>query len=163
MKEFSILVAIARNMAIGKDNRLIWHIPEDLKRFKALTTGHTVVMGRKTYESLPFRPLPKRRNLVITRDKSLQLPGCVMAHSIEDAIGKMDNDRENFIIGGAEIFRDFMPLAHKLYITWVHKDFEADTFYPEINPDEWTETEREDIEAMDTLGFNYSYVTYIRK
>ncbi len=156
-------MAIAQNMAIGKDNRLIWHIPEDLKRFKALTTGHTVVMGRKTYESLPFRPLPKRRNLVITRDKSLQLPGCVMAHSIEDAIGKMDSDRENFIIGGAEIFRDFMPLAQKLYITWVHKDFEADTFYPEINPDEWTETERQDVGAMDTLGFNYSYVTYKRK
>lgn len=163
MKTISIIVAIADNLAIGKDNRLLWHIPEDLKRFKALTTGHTIVMGKRTFESLPLRPLPNRRSVVITDVPGEQIHGCVMAYSIEDAIEKMEDGRENFIIGGGMVYRQFMPLAHKLYLTLVHKEFDADTFYPAINFDEWTEVERTDVDAMETLGFRYSYVTYERK
>jgi len=163
MKIISIIVAIADNLAIGKDNQLLWHIPEDLKRFKVLTTGHTLVMGKRTFESLPIRPLPKRRSIVITDVAGEQIPGCDMAYSIDDAIAQMDEGRENFIIGGGMVYRQFMPLAHKLYLTLVHKDFEADTFYPAIDFNEWVETERELVEAKESLGFDYSYVTYSRK
>lgn len=163
MKTISIIVAIADNLAIGKDNRLLWHIPDDLKRFKALTTGHTIIMGKRTFESLPVRPLPNRRSVVITDIPGEQIPGCVMAYSIEDAIGKMDECGENFIIGGGTVYRQFMPIAHKLYLTLVHKNFDADTFYPEIDFSEWQEIGRSDVDAKETLGFDYSYITYKRK
>ncbi|MBW6489598.1 MAG: dihydrofolate reductase [Lentimicrobium sp.] len=163
MKTISIIVAIADNLAIGKDNQLLWHIPEDLKRFKALTTGHTIVMGKRTFESLPIRPLPNRRSVVITDVPGEEIPGCVMAYSIEDAIARMDECSENFIIGGGMIYRQFMPLAHKLYLTLVHKVFDADTFYPEIDYNEWQEVDRIDVESKDTLGFDYSYITFRRK
>ncbi len=162
MKPISIIVAIAQNNAIGKDNQLLWHIPQDLKRFKALTTGHTIVMGKRTFESLPIRPLPNRRSIVITDVPGEQIPGCDMAYSIEEAISKMEEGRENFIIGGGMVYRQFMPLAHKLYLTIVHKDFEADTFYAEIDYSQWKEIAREDIQALESLGFNYSYNTYER-
>ena len=162
MKTISIIVAIAENLAIGKDNQLLWYIPADLKRFKAITTGHTIVMGRRTFESLPKGPLPNRRNLVITRS-GVAIPGCVMADSIEDAMLKMDALNENFVIGGGEVYEQFMPLADKLYLTLIHKEFDADTFYPDIDFDEWVEVEREDIQAEETLGFNYSYITYHKK
>lgn len=163
MKIISIIVAIASNNAIGKDNRLLWHIPDDLKRFKALTTGHTIVMGKRTFESLPIRPLPNRRSIVITDIAGETIPGCEMAYSIDDAISKMENGAENFIIGGGMVYRQFMPLAHKLYLTIVHKDFEADTFYPEIDYSEWVEESKETIDAGDSLGFSYSYIIYNRK
>ncbi|MBL7904822.1 MAG: dihydrofolate reductase [Bacteroidales bacterium] len=163
MKIISIIVAIASNNAIGKDNQLLWHIPDDLKRFKALTTGHTIVMGKRTFESLPVRPLPNRRSIVITDIAGETIPGCEMAYSIDDAISKMENGAENFIIGGGMVYRQFMPLAHKLYLTIVHKDFEADTFYPEIDYSEWVEESKETIDAGDSLGFAYSYIIYNRK
>jgi len=163
MKHISIIVAIARNWAIGKDNDLLWHIPEDLKRFKKLTTGHTMIMGKRTFESLPNRPLPNRRSIVITDIPGEVIPGCVMAYSIDEAVALCDPDNENFIIGGGSVYRQFMPLADRLYLTIVDKDYEADIFYPEINFDEWIEREREDHQAMDTLGFNYSYITLDRK
>lgn len=162
MKSISIIVAIAQNNAIGKDNQLLWHIPEDLKRFKALTTGHTIVMGKRTFESLPIRPLPNRRSVVITDIPGETIPGCEMAYSIEEAVLKMEEGRENFIIGGGMVYKQFMPLAHKLYLTIVHKDFEADTFYTDIDYSQWKEIGREDISATDTLGFDYSYITYER-
>lgn len=162
MKSISIIVAIAQNNAIGKDNQLLWHIPEDLKRFKALTTGHTIVMGKRTFESLPIRPLPNRRSVVITDIPGETIPGCEMAYSIEEAVLKMEEGRENFIIGGGMVYKQFMPLAHKLYLTIVHKDFEADTFYTDIDYSQWKEIAREDISAKDTLGFDYSYITYVR-
>lgn len=162
MKTISIIVAIAENLAIGKDNQLLWHIPADLKRFKAITTGHTIVMGRRTFESLPKGPLPNRRNLVITRS-GVAIPGCLMADSIGDAISKMEEGEENFVIGGGEIYRHFMPLAHKLYLTLIHKEFDADTFYPAIDFNEWVEVERQDVQAEETLGFDYSYITYHKK
>jgi dihydrofolate reductase len=133
----SIIVAIADNRAIGKDNQLLWHISEDLKRFKKLTTGHTIVMGKKTFFSLPIRPLPNRRSIVITDIPGEVIDGCIMAYSIEDAITKMDPGTENFIIGGGSIYSQFMPMADKLYLTLVHKEYEADTFFPVINFEEW--------------------------
>jgi len=163
MKNISIIVAIAQNNAIGKDNQLLWHIPQDLKRFKALTTGHTIVMGKRTFESLPLRPLPNRRSVVISDMPGDKIKGCEMAYSIEEAIEKMEEGRENFIIGGGMVYRQFMPIADKLYLTIVHKDFEADTFYDKIDYTQWKEIEREDVNAAESLGFDYSYITYERK
>lgn len=163
MKPISIIVAIADNLAIGKDNQLLWHIPADLKRFKELTTGHTIVMGKRTFYSLPMRPLPNRRSIVITDVPGEQIPGCDMAYSIEEAVALMDVDKENFIIGGGMVYRQFMPLADKLYLTFVHKEFDADTFYPAIDFEEWTEIQREDICDDGSLGFDYSYVTCERR
>jgi dihydrofolate reductase len=150
----SIIVAIASNNAIGKDNQLLWHIPEDLKRFKKLTTGHTIVMGKRTFESLPIRPLPNRRSVVITDIPGEQIEGCVMAYSIEDAIEKMEPGAENFIIGGGSVYRQFLPLAHRLYLTLVQKDFDADTFFPEIDFEEW-ETEYQEMGISNELTFKY--------
>ena len=143
MKPISIIVAIAQNSAIGKDNQLLWHIPADLKRFKQLTTGHTMVMGKRTFESLPIRPLPNRRSVVITDVAGEEIEGCTMAYSIQDAIEKMDDEKENFIIGGGSVYRQFLPIADHLYLTIVQKDFDADTFL-EINLSEWETIERED-------------------
>lgn len=162
MKNISIIVAIAENYAIGKDNQLLWHLSDDLKRFKKLTTGHTVVMGKKTYQSLPVRPLPNRRNLVITDDPHDNFEGCVMALSIEDAIEKCDKEKENFIIGGGSIYRQFMKHATRLYITWVHHSFDADTFYPQINPTEWTEVDREYHDADEKNPYPYTFAIYQR-
>ena len=162
-KEISIFVAIAGNYAIGKDNDLLWHISEDLKRFKRLTKGHYVVMGKRTYYSLPTRPLPHRTNMVITDVPGEQIDNCLMAYSIEDAIEKMDAGKENFIIGGGSIYRQFMPYAQKLYITRVHKVFEADTFFPEIAPDEWKLTESQLVDDDMQNDFSYSFEIYERK
>jgi dihydrofolate reductase len=159
MKPISIIVAIARNRAIGKDNKLLWHIPEDLKRFKKLTTGHTIVMGKLTFYSLPVRPLPNRKSIVITDVPNEEISGCTMAYSIQDAIDKMDADSENFIIGGGSIYRQFMPFAGKLYLTMVEADFEADTFFPEIDFEEW-KVEEEENRLNEVLP--YRYITLVR-
>jgi len=164
MTKISIIVAVAENNAIGKDNKLLWHLSEDLKRFKRLTSGNPVIMGKNTYFSLPVRPLPKRKNIVITDVPGERIDNCIMAYSIEDAIEKMDSDKENFIIGGASIYRQFMPYADKLYITWVHKSFDADTFFPEVDEKEWREISREDItDADDKNPYPYSFVIYERR
>ena len=136
-KKLSIIVAVAQNNAIGKNNELLWHIPEDFKYFKSITSGHAVIMGKNTYFSLPKRPLPQRRNIVISDIKGELIEGCEMAYSIEEAIQLADSDKENFIIGGASIYRQFFYTVQKLYITWVLKNFEADTFFPEIKSSEW--------------------------
>ncbi|HEY9114375.1 MAG TPA: dihydrofolate reductase [Bacteroidales bacterium] len=162
-KNISIIVAIASNHAIGKDNDLLWHISNDLKRFKKLTEGHYVIMGKKTYFSLPFRPLKNRTNMIITDIPGETIDNCLMAYSIEDAIAKMDAENENFVIGGGSIYRQFMPFANKLYITRVHKDFEADTFFPEIPSNEWNLAESEDVNDDRQNDFNYSFETYLRK
>ncbi len=162
-KSISIIVAIASNNAIGKDNDLLWHISEDLKRFKKITKGHYVVMGKKTYFSLPVRPLPNRTNMIITDVPGEKIDNCLMAYSIDDAIEKMDNEKENFIIGGGSIYRQFLPLADKLYITRVHKDFEADTFFPEIDKSEWQLVEKQDVTDDPQNDFAYSFEIYKRK
>ncbi|MEZ5197301.1 MAG: dihydrofolate reductase [Bacteroidales bacterium] len=145
----SIIVAVAKNNAIGKDNKLLWHLSEDLKRFKKLTTGHTIIMGKNTYYSLPKRPLPNRTHIVLTDVPGEQIDDCIMAYTIEEAIDKMNPNAENFIIGGASIYRQFLPHANKLYITWVYEDFDADTFFPELNDNEWKVISKEDFPDQD--------------
>lgn len=132
----SIIVAVAANGVIGCDNRLIWHISEDLKRFKRLTSGHPIVMGRKTYESLG-RPLPNRTNVVVTRDADLRLDGVTVANSIEQALALFPKEEEIFIIGGGEIYRQTIASADKLYLTLVDQSPQGDTFFPEIDPHKW--------------------------
>lgn len=159
----SIIVAIAKNHAIGKDNQLLWHISEDLKRFKRLTSEHKVIMGRNTLLSLPKWPLPKRTNIVITDKPEEVFEGCEMVFSIEEAAKMCPKDEECFVMGGASIYRQFMPLADKLYITRVNKDFEGDTFFPEINEEIWKLVEKsEDFEMADG-SFSYSFETFVRQ
>lgn len=163
MKKISIVVAIADNMVIGKDNKLLWHLPEDMKWFKRHTSGCDVVMGRKTYESLPpaFRPLPNRRNIVITHS-DLSLDGCIMARSVEDAVDKMDSEKENFIIGGGNIYEQFLPLTQKLYITQVHHNFDGDTFFPAIDSTQWKLVSSEDHPQDDKHAFSFTFQIFER-
>ena len=158
----SIIVAIAENYAIGKNNELLWHIPEDMKRFRRITSGHKIIMGKRTFESLPVRPLKDRINIVVSDDPADVYDGCLMAYSLEEALQHCRSDEECFVIGGGMIYRQFLPLADKLYITWVHREFEADTFFPRIDPELWKETERSGGQDTGT-GLPYSFVTYIRR
>ena len=161
-KNISIIVAIAENFAIGKNNDLLFHLPNDLKRFKEITTGHSLIMGRNTLLSLPKWPLPNRRHIVITDKPDDVFPGCVVVYSIEEAIDKVKNEDEAFVIGGGMIYRQFYPLAGKLYLTVVHQNFEADVFFPEINYSDWNEISREDF-FDEKNGFNYSNLNLERK
>ncbi len=163
MKKISIIVAIASNYAIGKDNDLLWHISKDLIRFKDITKGHYIVMGKRTYYSLPKRPLPNRTSLIITDVADEVIDNCLMAYSIDDAVNKMDNENENFVIGGGSIYNQFMPIADKLYITRVHKDFEADTFFPEISLDEWELISQENVDNDPKNDFTYTFEVYTKK
>jgi dihydrofolate reductase len=156
----SIIVAIAKNHAIGKENQLLWHISEDLKRFKRLTSGHKVIMGRNTLLSLPKRPLPNRTNIVITDIPDEKFEGCQMVHSIEEAASKCHTGEECFVMGGASIYRQFMPLAGKLYITRVNKDFEGDTFFPEIPENDWELIDSSEDFLMEDGSFSYRFETY---
>jgi dihydrofolate reductase len=159
----SIIVAIASNGAIGKNNDLLWHLPEDLIRFKRLTNGHCLIMGKNTWYSLPRRPLPNRKNIVITDDPCECIDGCISAYSIDDSISKCDPGKEIFVIGGGIVYRQFMEIADRLYITHVHKEFDADTFFPDIDSSIWREVEREEGSPDSTNNFKYSYVTYLRR
>lgn len=150
-KILSVIVAIADNNAIGKDNKLLWHLPEDLKRFKRLTTGHRLIMGRNTFLSLPNGPLPNRINTVITNIPDENFEGCEMARSVEEALGLCKEGEESFVIGGGMIYRQFLPVAHRLYLTRVHKSYEADTFFPEIDFSNWVEVYREEIPLINDL------------
>ncbi len=162
-KKISIIVAIAANYAIGKDNDLLWHISADLKRFKKMTDGAYIIMGKRTYYSLPRRPLPNRTHIVITDETGEQIDDCIMAYSIEDAVSKMSPEGENFIIGGGSIYKQFMPLADTLYITQVKQDFEADTFFPEILAEEWQLVSCEEVNDDTQNAFTYAFETYKRK
>ncbi len=161
-KNISIIVAIAENFAIGKNNDLLFHLPNDLKHFKEITSGHTIIMGRNTLLSLPKWPLPNRRHIVITDKKNDNFPGCEIVFSIEEAIEKVKNEDEAFVIGGGMIYRQFFPLAGKLYLTLVHKPFDADIYFPEINYSDWDEISREDFNN-EKNDFNYSYLNLERK
>ncbi len=159
----TIIVAIASNGAIGKNNNLLWHIPGDMKRFKKITTGHCLIMGRNTWYSLPKRPLPDRKNIVLTDDPCECLEGCESAYSIEDSLQKCEKGKDIFVIGGGMIYKQFMSRADRLLITKVHNDFDADTFFPDFDTGEWEETDREDHGPDDVNDFSYSYLTYLRK
>ena len=163
MKPISIIVAIADNYAIGKDNQLLWHLPEDLKWFKKNTQGHPVIMGKRTFYSLPKRPLPNRTNIVLTDIAGEQIEGCQMAYSIEDILQKCDPSQENFIIGGGSVYKQFFTIAQKLYITKVHASFDADTFFPEIDLGIWEVIDSENHKADEKNKYDYTFVTYKRR
>lgn len=159
MQNLSLIVAVAHNNVIGINNTLPWHLPEDLKRFRALTTGHHIIMGRKTYESLG-RLLPGRTTVIVTRNKDYQLEGALVAHSLEEAIDLCLNDDEAFVIGGAELYQDGLKLANKLYITEVDSDVAGDAFFPVIDQQFWQETSRE--AQSSAQGLPFTYITYKR-
>lgn len=159
----SIIVAIAENMAIGKNNDLLWRIPEDMKRFKRITTGHPVIMGKRTYRSLPHRPLSNRRNIVITDIPEEKFEGCEMAYSVADVLAKCNPKEENFIIGGASVYEQFLPFAGRLYLTRIHKSFEGDVFFPEIDFSHWNLVSRDVIQQDDINDFSYSNEIYERR
>ena len=159
----SIIVAVSEDLGIGRNNDLLWHIPEDLKRFKNLTYGNTVVMGRRTWESLPRKPLPGRTNIVITDIPGEHFEGAETAYSVDDALAKCEKDKEIFIMGGGSIYRQFMPLADRLYITHVHKKAPADIYFPEIDMNIWKVVEKEEFPASETITIPYTYVVYERK
>ncbi len=161
----SIIFAIASNNAIGKDNSLLWHISEDLKRFKEITSGHKILMGRKTFESLPGI-LPNREHIILTRDRNFNLDSdkVTVINNIEDAIKFYKNsDEEVFIIGGGEIYKQFLKYANKLYLTKVNKDFDADTFFPQINLDEWEVIHNSETKVDEKSGLNFEFIDFLRK
>lgn len=153
-----IIVATSKNRVIGNNNSLIWNLPADLKHFKKLTVGSTVVMGRKTYESIG-KPLTNRRNIIITRDESLQIKDCEMVNSLEEALLLCNNDC--FIIGGGEIYKQSLFIADELYLTLIDEEFEGDTFFQELSED-WFESERKEFEPDDKNKYNYSFIKYER-
>ena len=159
----SIIAAIGKNGELGKDNKLLWNLPADMKHFREMTSGHAIIMGRKTYESIG-RPLPNRRNIVITRDNSYMLDGVLVVHSLEEAINLFsDSGEEVFIIGGALIYNLSFNIADKIYITEIGKEFDADVFLPKINLDVWREISREEHDSDDKNLIPYSFITYLRK
>jgi len=161
--EIVIIAAVARNRVIGKDNRLLWNIPEDMAHFKALTAGHTVIMGRKTWESLPprFRPLPGRRNIVISRQADYAAPGAELANSLENALKLASTVASVFVIGGEQIYRQAMAIADRLEITEVDLEPDGDAWFPEIDAVDWRETAKTTPPAPADTGF--SFVTYRRR
>jgi dihydrofolate reductase len=159
----SIIVAVSEDWGIGKNNELLWHISEDLKRFKKLTLGHTVIMGKKTWESLPVRPLPGRKNIVLTDDPLECIDCSVTAYSIDDALSKCENEDEVFVMGGGSIYRQFLPLADRLYITHVHKKAPADAYFPGIDPDTWKVADKEEYSASEKGNIPYTYIIYDRR
>lgn len=162
MAMITMIAAAAENNALGKDNDLVWHLPDDFKRFKKLTTGHTIIMGRKTFESFP-KLLPNRKHVVITRQKDYSPEGAVVVGSIDEALEKAENDPQPFIIGGGEIYRQAMDKADKIELTRVHGEFDADTFFPEINESKWKLTAEEFHEKDEKHNYPFTYLTYERK
>lgn len=161
----SIIVAVAENGVIGDKNALLWHISEDLKRFKALTTGHAVVMGRKTYESLG-RPLPNRHNVVITRQEGLQIEGCTVVHSLEEAYALLAHEQEIFIIGGAQIYAEAMAKAKTgdlFYLTRVHHPYVGDTSFPEWDAASWRFLESEGLPCGEKYPYPFTFEAYVRR
>lgn len=159
MSSISIIVASDQNMGIGKNNQLPWHLPADLKYFKSVTSGHTVIMGRKTFDSMG-KALPNRRNIVISRQTNLLYPDAEVVNSLDDALELTKDDGNVFIIGGAEIFKQSMEIATVLYHTEIHHEFDTDTFLAPINRDLWKEVKREDKQPDDKNLFPYSFVVY---
>lgn len=162
MKNISIIVAIAKNNAIGKNNDLLWHISDDLKRFKKYTTNNVVIMGKNTFLSLPNGSLPNRKNIVITDDITDKFENTEVVFSIDEAIEKASSEKENFIIGGGMIYKQFLPLANKLYLTQINKNFDADIFFPEINFDEWKIEYEENVEKSDKNEFSHTFKIFSR-
>lgn len=159
----SIIVAVSEDLGIGNNNELLWHLPEDMKRFRKLTYGKTVIMGKKTWESLPKRPLPGRKNIVITDVPGECFDCSETAFSIDDALSKCEKGEEIFVIGGGSIYRQFMNIADRLYITHVHKNAPADVYFPKIERGVWKVIEKEEFKPEDNEGIPYTYIIYERK
>jgi dihydrofolate reductase len=153
----SFVVAIAENNAIGKDNGLLWHLPADLKHFKQITNGHTIIMGRKTFDSMG-KPLPNRRNIVITRNADLKIEGAEVTTSLDDALALCKTEEEVFIIGGAEIYKEALDKTDRIYLTTVHQGFEGDAYFPELDRNKWVETAREEHQPdeKNKIAFTFS-------
>lgn len=161
MTKISIIVAVDENNAIGRDNELLCYLPNDLKHFKTVTSGHTVIMGRKTFESLPKGALPNRRNVVITRNNELSFAGCEMASSLESAIEMCAKEDEVFIIGGGTIYEQSIALADTLYLTRIHNSFEGvDTYFPKVDSNIWSEVEKETHPADEKHAYSYSFLKF---
>jgi len=164
MSKISIVVAVAEDRAIGKDNHLLWRLPNDMKFFRKLTTGHTIIMGRKTFESFPKGALPNRKNVVITSDPKAAFPNTSVVHSIDEAIHTGTEGEELFFIGGAKVYEAILPIADKLYLTLVHHSFpDADTFFPEFDIAGWEQTEYQECLQDEEHPYAYTFVTYQRK
>jgi len=164
MSKISIIAAVSDNYAIGKSNNLPWHLPADLKHFRQLTTGHAIVMGKRTFESLSQGPLPNRKNIVLTSVMSEGVnEGYFEADSFEDAIYLCEHEEIIFIIGGATVYKQCIDKVDSMYITWVHSDFVADIYFPEIDFEQWIEVSREDFPADEKNPYPYSFVEYNRK
>lgn len=158
----TLIVAIGENNEIGNNGRMPWHLPSDLKHFKSLTLGKPVIMGRRTFEAIG-KPLPERRNIVVTHNRGLHVDGIEVAHSLTDALVLAAGVPEIMLIGGGELYREALPRAQRLYLTRVHARFDADTFFPELDPAEWRETAREDRAADAYNPYAYSFVTLQRR
>lgn len=157
-----MIAAAAENNALGKDNDLLWHLPDDFKRFKQITSGHHIVMGRKTFESFP-KPLPNRTSVVITRQKNYAPEGCVVVKNLEEALAVCPKNEETFIIGGGEIYKLALPFADKIELTRVHESFEADAYFPEFSESEW-KLESEEFHPTDEKHkYPFTYQTFVRK
>lgn len=156
------IAAAAENNALGKDNKLVWHLPDDFKRFKQITTGHHIILGRKTFESFP-KPLPNRTHVIITRNKNYKAEGCIIVNSIEDALKIVPKNEDTFIIGGAEIYRQSLHLSDKIELTRVHTTCEADAFFPEIDAEEWEITSEEFHPKDEKHNFDFTFLTYVKR
>ena len=154
----SIIVAVAKNGVIGDKNSLLWHLREDMVHFRTTTSGHPVVMGRKTYDSIG-RPLPKRTNVVITRDTNLAIEGCTVVHSLEEAVAMFDKSEEVFIIGGAQIYAQALAVADRIYLTVIDKEYEGDTSFPEIDYSAWKEISREEYVRGEEFEHPFAFIT----
>ena len=163
MNQLVMIAAAGSNNELGKDNALLWHLPDDFKRFKRLTTGHAMIMGRKTFESFP-KPLVNRKHIIITRNKSYTVdhPDCVVVHSLEEAIAALPNDEVSFIIGGGEIYRQAMPYCDRIELTRVKGTFDADAYFPEIDPHTWVLDASESHPSDTRHAFAFTYETYRR-
>jgi dihydrofolate reductase len=157
----SLVVAMAQDRVIGKNNGMPWHLPADLKHFKKITLGKPIIMGRKTFESIG-RALPNRRNIVVSRNPDYAAPGCEMAQSLDEALALFSDQDEIFVIGGAQLFQDALPLASRLYLTFIDLTVEGDTFFPAWNPDEWTEVSRESFPADADNAYDLEFVSLVR-
>lgn len=158
----TIIAAIGEHNELGKNNEMLWHLPDDFKRFKAVTTGHAVIMGRKTFESLGKKALPKRTNVVITRDRNYEAGCAIVVDSLKKAL-RVVHDPNPFVIGGGEIYRQALNIADRLDITRVHRVFDADTFFPDVDFTEWKEVSREYHPADDKHAYAFSFITYDKK
>ncbi len=165
MKRVIIIAAASENNALGKDNDLLWHLPDDFKRFKAITSGHNIIMGRKTFESFP-RPLPNRFHIIITRDSSYHTPheNCTIVHSLEEALTYAEHEEEVYVIGGGEIYAQAMDRADLIELTRVHAHYEeADTFFPEIDADKWDLLREEKHPSDERHAVPFTYLTYAKR